>query len=274
MTAFAIFRNAPYVMRLVWTHPANDGARAQAIFRVASFQLRGRIFRRPTLTRIGDKSSVWASLHRPSTSMIVYGNPPDYPEMVTWRQVLRPADLFVDVGANIGSYSIWAGEMGANVIALEPADDTFAVLSENVALNGYPIQTIKAVVRASCGTARFTKGRDCVNRLHPEGEVETAMVTIDSVIGDSTVAGMKVDVEGFEIEVLRGCERALSEHRIKLIQLEWNSTSRDCDGADREPVADLLARHGYGLYRPDNSGMLYPVTSLEFGPDVFAKPAG
>jgi FkbM family methyltransferase len=192
--------------------------------------------------------------------------------MMAWRKALVPGDVFVDVGANIGSYSIWAGEHGAEVIALEPATDTFALLDENVALNQYPIATLRAAAGASCGVARFTSGRDCVNHLDPEGPVDVAMVTVDSIIQGRTIAGMKIDVEGYEIEVLRGCEEALSERRIKLIQLEWNELSLSACGTDRRPVADLLARHGYGLYRPDNNGDLLPVTDVKFGPDLFARP--
>jgi FkbM family methyltransferase len=260
------------IATFIWTHPANEGKRARALLRAASFQVRARLVHRRTLARLGDRSKVWADLHRTAAAKVVYANPPDHPEMLTWRQVLRPGDLFIDVGANIGSYAIWAGELGAEVIALEPAGDTFALLMENVALNGYPVKPIEAAAGSACGTTRFTTGQDCVNRLDPDGTSETMMVTIDSVIKDRTVAGMKVDVEGFEIEVLRGCERALSEHRIGLIQLEWNAASRVAVGADRRPVADLLAGHGYSLFRPDRQGALVPLTDSNFGPDVFARP--
>ncbi len=193
--------------------------------------------------------------------------------MLTWRNGLRPGDLFVDVGANVGSYAIWAAELGAEVMALEPADDTFALLEENVALNGYPIKTIHAAAGAAPGTARFTSGRDCVNRFDPAGIAEIAVITIDSIIGNRTIAGMKVDVEGFEIDVLRGCEQALSEHRVRLIQLEWNSTSMQAVGTDRGPVADLLAKHGYSIYSAGPDGSLALLTDLSFCPDVFARPS-
>jgi FkbM family methyltransferase len=202
----------------------------------------------------------------------VYANPPDYHEMLIWRKFLGPGDLFIDVGANVGSYSIWAAELGAEVIALEPAEDTFALLEENVALNGYPIKAIRAAAGATPGSARFTRGQDCVNRLHPNGAVQTEVLTVDSVIGDRTVAGMKVDVEGFEIDVLRGCERALSEHRVKLLQLEWNATSMQAVGTDRRPVAHLLDQFGYSLYCADRGGGLTPLDDLRFRPDVFARP--
>jgi FkbM family methyltransferase len=229
--------------------------------------------RKRTLARLGDKSAIWADLHRTSASRVVYANPPDYPEMLAWRNSLAPGDLFIDVGANVGSYAVFAGELGAEVIALEPADDTFRLLEENVALNGYPIKAIRAAAGSSAGTARFTSGLDCVNCLDPDGAAVTAVLTLDSIIGDRVVAGMKVDVEGFEIDVLRGCEQALSEHRVKMIQLEWNETSMQAVGTDRQPVADLLATHGYGLYHALPDGSLEILADLRFGPDVFARPS-
>lgn len=259
------------VVRFIWGHPANESARVRAVVRAARYQASGRLLGRRTLARLGQRSSIWADLHRTGASKVVYANPPDFPEMLVWQRVLRAGELFVDVGANIGSYAIWAADIGAEVIALEPAQDTFGLLRENIALNRYPVRAIQAAAGSACGKARFTTGRDTVNRLDPAGATETAVVTIDSVIQGRTVAGMKVDVEGFEIEVLRGCEQALSEHRIKLIQLEWNGASEAALGTDRQPVADLLARNGYSLFRPDRTGVLMSAPDPGRGPDVFAR---
>jgi FkbM family methyltransferase len=262
-----------YIVRFIWTHPSNQQRqRIRALLRFVVFQLRGRLLRRSTLVPLGQRSRIIASLHRQAISKAVCANPPDYAEMLVWRQTLKPGDLFVDVGANVGSYTIWAGDLGAEVIALEPAKDTYNLLVENVELNGYPVQTICGAAGAVSGTARFTSGQDALNRLDPEGSTETEMVTIDSIIKDRIVAGMKVDVEGFEIEVLRGCEKALADQRLRLIQLEWNASSTTAVGTDRKPVADLLAKYGYGVYRPNRDGVLVPLTDMNFGPDVFARP--
>ena len=241
--------------------------------RAIKFQLAGRLLHRRTVARLGERSSLWVDLHRQGASKVVYGNPPDYPEMAVWRQALRPGDLFVDVGANVGSYTIWASDLGAEVIALEPAEDAFALLLENIELNDCQVEAIQAAAGATCGSVRFTSGLDTVNRVVADGDAEATMVTIDSVIRDRTVAGMKIDVEGSEIEVLRGCERALSHKRIGLIQLEWNEMSRAAVGSDRRSVADLLIKHGYTLYRPDGHDTLMPLPDSGFGPDVFARPA-
>jgi FkbM family methyltransferase len=260
------------VIRFTWNHPANKGDRVRAMLRLTRFQARGRLLNRPTLAHLGDKSSILAHLHRPSAANVVYANPPDHPEMLVWKQYLHRGDLFVDVGANVGSYAIWAAELGAEVIAFEPAQDTFALLAENVALNGYDVTMIQAAVGAYCGTSRFTEGRDTVNRIDAQGTIETPLVTIDSVINEGIVAGMKIDVEGFEIDVLRGCERALTDHRIRLIQLEWNDTSEMAVGTDRKPVADMLSKYGYRLFRPDAQGVLVPIADLHYGRDVFCRP--
>ena len=261
------------IVRFVWEHPSNAGHRPRALLRLACYQAGARLLHRRAIARLGDRSRLWVDLHRTAASKVLYANPPDLPEMLVWRQALHDGDLFVDVGANVGTYTIWAAECGAEVMALEPAADTFDLLLENVALNGYQVAAIQAAAGDRCGVSRFTAGRDTVNRLDPDGPVETRLVTIDSLIGGRHVAGMKVDVEGFEIEVLRGCTRALSERRIGLIQLEWNATSQLALGTDRRPVADLLARHGYQLFRPDPQALLVPVTDPGFGADVFARPA-
>ena len=265
-----IMTDAKNVAKFVWSHPANDGQRIRALQRAAGFQVRSRLLRKRSVAQLGRRSMVWADLHRTSASKVVYANPPDYPEMLIWQQNLHLGDLFVDVGANIGSYAIWAAELGADVIALEPALDTFSLLVENVALNDYPITALRLAAAANSGTARFTSGQDSGNHLDPAGNVEITTATIDSIIGDRTVAGMKVDVEGFEIDVLRGCAQALSQGRIKMMQLEWNAASLPAVGTDRLPIADLLCGYRYSLYRPDQRGVLVPVTDISYGSDIFA----
>ena len=90
------------------------------------------------------------------------------------------------------------GRLGAEVVALEPAEDTFQLLLENIAINDHKVTAIRASAGSVCGMTRFTVGQDCVNRLDLRGSagvprtVQVEMVTIDSIIGDRFVRGMKV----------------------------------------------------------------------------------
>ena len=106
--------DAKKVVKFVWKHSSNEGERVRAV------------------------------LH----ASVVYANLSDHYEMLTWRKTSRQAICSL-MSASVGSSAIWAADLGAEVIALEPADDTFALLEESVALNGYPIKTIRAAARAT-----------------------------------------------------------------------------------------------------------------------------
>src|SRR5829696_9841251 len=133
--------------------------------------------------------------------------------MLVWPRYLRPGDLFLDLGANIGAYSVLALDCGAQVIAVEPDDRARARLEQNVAYNEYTCDVIPAAVGAQAGELSFTVGLDSYNHLVSdrdvtwEGNVRTRTVpvrTLDDILGARTAAGVKVDVEGFELDVLRG----------------------------------------------------------------------
>lgn len=109
----SVLRTSFEVVRFIWLHPANKGRRLRQLAAAASFQARGRILRRPTKARIGERSFITAELHQTAASRAVYANPPDWPEMLVWRRRLKPRDLFVDVGANVGIYTVYAGDLGA-----------------------------------------------------------------------------------------------------------------------------------------------------------------
>lgn len=263
------------VARFIWDHPANRGRRVRQLARAMTFQTRARMLHQRSQAPVGQSGRIWVDLHRTGATKALYANPPDWPEMAVWQARLGRGDLFVDVGANVGTYTVLAASLGAEVIALEPASDTATLLRENIEPNGFAeVTVIEGAAGETEGTARFSTGLDSVNHLDEHGAVSVPVVTVDSVVGDRTVTGMKVDVEGYEIEVLRGAERALGDRRITLLQLEWNEASVEAVGSDRAPVAALLASHGYALFRPDRSGRLLPTPpEPSVGADVFAAPA-
>jgi FkbM family methyltransferase len=263
------------VIRMIWTHPANRDQRVRQLTVALRFQARARILKRPTLVPLG-KNSVVLSRHAvASSSKAAYANPPDW-EMAIWRRILRPSDLFLDVGANIGLYSIWALDCGARVIAIEPLGELVEQLTENLALNGYHAEVIQAALADFSGSAGLT-GRD-LNTHHLILETSLAdtqtpvapVLTLDEVLGDMAAAGAKIDVEGAELLVLRGGQKAFSERRIGVLQLEWNHTSEALLGMDRGPVADFLHSFGYQLLRHDEKGNLRPLSDHRYGSDIFA----
>jgi FkbM family methyltransferase len=269
-------RKAVEAARFIWTHPSNRGQRARKLAQALVFQVRGRVFGRPTVARVGERSRVLIHPGRGQAGLL-YANPPELPEINVWRRHLRRSPgLFLDIGANVGAYTLWAIEAGCEVIAVEPDGWAAEQLLANLALNGYQATVISAAIADKPGSVRMTTDRGVTNRIVEEGyagatEVVRAM-TIDEILGGRTAVGAKVDVEGAEMSVVLGAARALAEKRIHLMQLEWTSAS-DTFGIRREDIAAALDVHGYELLRPTIDGELEPPAHVgPQQPDLFARP--
>jgi FkbM family methyltransferase len=261
------------IFSFIWNHPSNKGRKIQQILIAIKFQRLTRVAHYRPQAKVGSNAKIWVDLHRTAASKALYANPPDWPEMGVWQKILERGDLFIDVGANIGTYNVLSASLGAQVIAIEQADDTFELLKENIELNNFKnVTLVKAVAVDHEGEVNFTEGLDSVNHIDPESPKTVTGITLDSLIGSSTVKGIKIDVEGFELKVLQGATKALGDKRIGLIQLEWNDASMSAVGTDRVPVKNFLKTYGYEIYRADTSVNLY----LDVNPlgirDVFAAP--
>ncbi|NIJ13375.1 FkbM family methyltransferase [Saccharomonospora amisosensis] len=226
------------------------------------------------MATLGDNARMWVDLHFTSAASVVYANPPDWNEMQAWKKWLRPGDLFVDVGANVGVYSLWAAQLGAKVYSLEPSPEAFDKLEENVALNDFAVKPMQYALADRPGKMLISKGQGTVNHLLRDpnaGGEEVLVDTLDNVLGDQRAAGVKIDVEGAERLVLEGAQNALAEHRIRLLQLEWNRRSEIHYGETRQPVQRLLSKYGYQFLRPDRYGVLHPTDPSEMSTeDIFA----
>jgi FkbM family methyltransferase len=179
-----------------------------------------------------------------------------------WR-LLKPGDLAVDVGANIGYMtSLFAARVGPSgrVEAFEPHPRIFAQLERNahsfvpasgavrtslrdIALgsrDGYALLIEPPVFGINEGTS--TVARETVApELGGGNGIEVRSARFDSLFPDERVELAKVDVEGFEGEVLAGAERALAQRRIHTIIYE----AHDCE---RSGVHRMLTGFGYSLF--------------------------
>ena len=208
-----------------------------------------------------------------SSFNVVIGNPPDWNEMQAWKQILGHDTLFIDVGANIGTYSLWAADLGSAVIAVEPAIDARQALHDNADLNGFELEVIAAALAEKPGVMRFIDSMATMNHLVRDSEtggVEVEVRTLDSILGTRTADGVKIDVEGGEHFVLDGARQALAEGRLPVIQLEWNVMAEKMYGDTRQRLADALTGYGYKFCRPDEHGNFQPAGTEVSRRDLFA----
>jgi FkbM family methyltransferase len=269
--------NRPRLWRFVATaaHPSNRGRRTAAIARALRYQVNTEMRGRPTMLPIGEHSKVIGYPGEIDPIFSVVRNPPDWPEMLVWRRYLRPGDLFVDVGANIGLYTIYALEQGAEVIAVEPNKASADRIREHLELNGYTADVVEKAAADQGGTVYITSDLDVLNHLvdDPSQGVPVEATTIDELVGDR-VAMVKIDVEGAEELALRGARRALKEQRIPVLQLEW-LIAPHMSSDDRGPVLEMLREADYELCICDRYGGLHPLGDRQPPKmNVFAVPRG
>lgn len=175
---------------------------------------------------------------------------------ILWRLTSR-GDLVVDVGANLGQMTgllaLRAGPTG-RVLAFEPHPGVFAELAANVDLatrspRAAPIEIFRKALAALPGEAWLDPGADFATNhglsslaSAPGTGIAIEALTLDAVLEERSATVVKIDVEGHELDVLRGATEALRAGRIRHLLLEAGSAG------ERQTLADLLAGYGYTFF--------------------------
>lgn len=151
----------------------------------------------------------------------------DYDVMSFVVHFLRRGDLFIDVGANVGAYTLLAsGVSGARTVSFEPSPSTFMYLVENVRLNNLAgkVTCINAALGRAEGKIRMTDGLGTENYVcrGPEetGGLEVHVTTMDEALKGLDPFLIKVDVEGFESEVFAGAVETLKNPALAALIVE------------------------------------------------------
>ena len=268
------YRAAQRQIRIVLTNPSNRNHRAALMVGVARYEINSVRGVR-TVVPFSDRSLVEATKGGDSSSRAVFARLPDWPEMAIWRAWLKPGDTFVDVGANVGLYSLLAAETGCAVLAIEPANDMVERLRRNLTLNGYTEVSVHAVALMDRPGTVDLSGLDANRRVATQRGTTGSVVSshLDELLGTSRIAGLKIDVEGNERLVLLGGQHLLDDGRVDLIQLEWNDTSESALGESREQLGRLLLEAGFCLFQVTDDSALRRFGNGEvppYGRDVFA----
>jgi FkbM family methyltransferase len=205
-------------------HPLARRHPIATLARIARWQVESRL-------RTGTHDKAWIGGSRllvkrgmtGATGNIYYGLH-EFADMAFLLHFLRPEDLFLDIGANVGTYTVLAGKVvGARVLAFEPHPTTADWLEANIRHN--EIEDRATVHRVALsdhdGAGALTEGLDTMNRVVAVGEGrEVKLQTLDSLIAGQSPAMLKIDVEGHEPEVLAGAAATLANPSLLAIEIE------------------------------------------------------
>ncbi|MBK8985794.1 MAG: FkbM family methyltransferase [Chloroflexi bacterium] len=153
---------------------------------------------------------------------------PELPEMAFLLHALQPSDVFVDVGANVGAFTLLAsGVIGARTIAVEPITSTVQELHTNLQLNGLQdsVTIVPVAVGDKTATVRMEMNRDVTNRVVSTDAItdtiEVKSTTLDEIVptGSRSLV-VKIDVEGYETPVIKGAHHLLESGAVRALIVE------------------------------------------------------
>jgi FkbM family methyltransferase len=170
------------------------------------------------------------------------------PDTVAWIGGFRAGEVLVDVGANVGSYTVLAAKWrGARVFAFEPESQNYALLNRNIAVNGIGDLAMAYCVALSdragydrlflsngiAGSSCHSLGEsvDHNNRPRQAGFAQGCVsATLDELVGAGVVPvpnHVKVDVDGIEPKVIAGAARTLADAAVRSVLIEINTALDD-----------------------------------------------
>jgi FkbM family methyltransferase len=246
-----------YVYDYVTRHPLNKGAKLAALGRLLRWQIASRVLKQPVVMPFVENTSLLMEQGMTGATVNWYCGLYELDEMAFLLHALRPADLFADIGANVGSYSVLAGGVvGSRAVSVEPLPATFAKLQRNIAYNNLADRITAHCIGISSevGTLKFISSLDTMNRVALDGEdaatTEVPVTTLDLLFAAEKPTFIKIDVEGHENWVIEGGERVFGSPELQAIIIETNGSGDKFGVADAELVAKIQ-RHGFSPHGYD-----------------------
>ena len=181
---------------------------------------------------------------------------PDDPlDTLEIARALRAGDWAIDIGANVGKYTIHMAEcVGApgRVLAFEPVAESFALLAANVRAAGLSnVSLFNVALSSAAATLVMTVPRYESSKLAnyyqahiaADGDVRVLCLPLDALPVPGTVRLVKIDAEGHDLQVLIGMQSLLRRDRPLLI----------VEGSRRGALAAWLDEHGYEIRKAAGS---------------------
>jgi FkbM family methyltransferase len=241
-------------LKFILNHPLNASNKLGALTRFAKWQISTRLNPAPVVHQFTPKAKIFVKKGLAGVTGNIYCGLHDFEDMFFLLHFLRRGDLFLDIGANVGSYTVLAsGHCEADSISFEPVPVTYNYLQQNVKLNKMEsrVNALNMAVGSREGTIPFTSAFDAINHVAKTRDDQTIDVPVgvlDFLIGDKNPQLAKIDVEGYETEVLAGATATLSKPSLKAIIIELNGAGANF-GFDESKIHEKLLQFGYKPFR-------------------------
>tara|TARA_Y100001970_G_C14253719_1_gene873606 strand:+ start:2781 stop:3638 length:858 start_codon:yes stop_codon:yes gene_type:complete len=242
------------LIKFVWTHPSNRNFKISAILRVLRWQIASRLMPGLIALPYYNKTQLFGKKGMTSASNAWYCGLYEYEEMSFLFDYLDRNDLVVDIGANIGAYTILAASKGSKVIAVEPIPSSFEILKKNISLNGFSdtVDVFNIAISDKDENLNFSNNLDALNHVLVNGEKYSDIINIPAVKLNQILKGripkfIKIDVEGFESKVINGAENIFSHSDLKCLIIELIGGGENY-GFDENALHQKILNYGFSTY--------------------------
>lgn len=238
-------------------HPLSRHQKLAALKRFMLWQLGSRILNKPVVTEFVNGSRLLVRRGMTGATGNLYVGLHEFEHMAFVLHGLRATDLFVDVGANIGSYTVLAGAgVGAEGIAIEPIPSTFAALQDNINLNGLTqrIERLNVGIGKTTSTLYFSTEHDTKNHVITQPSTRpsesVSIRRLDDILQSRIPRLIKIDVEGWETEVIAGADQVLRSPSPLAVIMEFGEGRHY--GFDEDSLHQRMLDYGFETvtYRP------------------------
>ena len=242
------------ILNSIFIHPLTKSNKLSALGRFLRWQLGSLIYPYPILYPFIHNSKFLVSKGMAGATNNIYTGLYDFEDMGFVLHFLRSEDLFVDIGANVGSYTILASAVKkAKSISIEPVPSTFQCLKNNILINDIneSVKLLNVGLGSKESIQKYTSSSGPANHIVTKKEetgIEIPTKSLDSLLGEVSPVLLKIDVEGYETEVLLGAEGTLKTNTLKAIIIELNGLSARY-GFDESKIHNLLLKSGFAPYK-------------------------
>jgi FkbM family methyltransferase len=203
------------IWKFLKNHPLSRSNHSNSILRFLKWQFASRTLNLPVIFPFVNNTRLIAQRGFSSGSGNYYVGLLEFEEMSFLLHYLRKEDCFVDVGANIGAYTVLAsGAIGAECISIEPIPITFQVLIDNININSLnlKVHALNVGLSNEPGYLQFSSGAGSMNHVinaseNIQNNVKVKVTTLDEISGEHLIEMIKIDVEGYEGNVVLGGDK-------------------------------------------------------------------
>lgn len=177
----------------------------------------------------------------------------EFNESMFMTHFLRQEDTFLDIGANLGHYSLLAsGLTGAKSIAIEPIPSTFKKLQKQININNLnnSIEANNIGLSKTKANLYFSNDSEDMNHIvdeHYRNAIEVPVDTLDNITKKTLVRLIKIDVEGYEKVVFEGGPNTLRNKELKAMIVELNDSGKRYNISDDE-LYEMIISYGFLPY--------------------------